>query len=158
VPFTVLKRYSRGLETGFKWEPAAPTRRIDPPVRRTSTVCGSDPEPNLHPAPRGMEPAGHPPRKIAKRKHPRPNESSPLLDERVQCADRAQRPVSTPSRGRQSWWVTHIGKALRGQNAKPLASVHPKPRALVNGCAWIGLSRIPCTPKYYSSSRGMLPP
>jgi hypothetical protein len=32
-----------------------------------STVCGSDPEPNLHPEPREMEPAGHPLRKIAKR-------------------------------------------------------------------------------------------
>jgi hypothetical protein len=30
-------------------------------------MCGSDPEPNLHPEPREMGPAGHPLRKIAKR-------------------------------------------------------------------------------------------
>jgi hypothetical protein len=79
VPFTFLKRYSRGLETGSKREPAAPTRRIDPPIRQTSTVCGSDLEPNPHPASCGMEPAGHPPRKVAERKRPRPDELSPLV-------------------------------------------------------------------------------
>jgi hypothetical protein len=89
-------------------------------------VCGPDPEPNLQPAPHGMEPAGHPPRKIAKRKCPRPDESSPLLDERVLCADRTPCPTSIPSRGRWSWQVTQTRKSLRGQNAKPLMSIHAK--------------------------------
>jgi hypothetical protein len=48
----------------------SPNRRNVPLVSRTSTVCGPDPEPNLYPTPHGMEPAGHPHRKVAKRKTP----------------------------------------------------------------------------------------
>jgi hypothetical protein len=43
------------------------TRRIESLIRRTSTMCGPDPEPNLHPKSRAMEPTGHPHWKIAKR-------------------------------------------------------------------------------------------
>jgi hypothetical protein len=43
-----------------------------------STMCESDLEPNLHPEPRGMEPVGHPLRKIAKRtERKNVNERSP---------------------------------------------------------------------------------
>jgi hypothetical protein len=88
-------------------------------------MCGPDPEPNLHPAPRGMEPAGHPPRKVAKRKRPRPDESNLLSGERVPCANRAPSPTSSPSRGRWSRQVIHTGKSLREQNAKPLNERSP---------------------------------
>jgi hypothetical protein len=83
-----------------------------------STVCGPDPEPNLYPASREMEPAGHPPRKIAKREHPQPDEPNLLPDERVLCVDRAPCPTFTPNRGRWSRQVTHMGKSLRGQDVK----------------------------------------
>jgi hypothetical protein len=46
-----------------------------------STVYGPDPEHNFHLASQEMELAGHPPRKIAKRKHPQPDEPSLLSDE-----------------------------------------------------------------------------
>jgi hypothetical protein len=43
-----------------------------------STMCGSDPVPNLHPEPRAIEPAGHPHWKIAKRtERENVNEHSP---------------------------------------------------------------------------------
>jgi hypothetical protein len=42
------------------------TRRIESLVRRTSTVCEPDHEPNLEPKSRAMEPAGHSYRKVAK--------------------------------------------------------------------------------------------
>jgi hypothetical protein len=43
-----------------------------------STMCGLDPEPNLHPEPRAMELVGHPHRKIAKRaERKNVNERSP---------------------------------------------------------------------------------
>jgi hypothetical protein len=119
--FFLSKRYSRGLETGSRWEPAAPTRRTDPLVKRTSTVCGPDPEPNLYPASREMEPAGHPPRKIAKRKpapdgsrQPQPDEPTLLSDERVLCAGQTPSLTSFPRRARWSRQVTHLGKSLRG--------------------------------------------
>jgi hypothetical protein len=43
------------------------TQQIESLVRRTSTVCEPDPEPNLQPKSRAMEPAGHSHWEIAKR-------------------------------------------------------------------------------------------
>jgi hypothetical protein len=88
-------------------------------------VCGPDPEPNLRPAPCGMEPAGHPPRKTAQRKHSRLDESNPLSDERVPCVNQTPSLTSSPSRGRRSRQVIHTGKSLRGQNERsPLTHAH----------------------------------
>jgi hypothetical protein len=124
MPFTFLSVIHGG------WKPAPNGSRQPQPDKSIllldERVCGPDPEPNFRPAPRGMELAGHPPSKVAKRKCPRLDEPNPLSDERVQCADRTPCPTSIPSQGRWSRQVTHTGKSLRGQNAQPLMSVYPK--------------------------------